>query len=241
MTPEQFEHHVACLYSDRGYQTYVSPLSNDWGIDVIAKKGDEKIAIQVKRYGGTTRKVNRRMIMELYGASAYQDCTSAVLATDGEVMPDARLVADKLGITILQVSSSGSVANVGPYHEVAPDSHVTASARSGNYPTFDEVWRDYIMPLSGKTVNNDGLTNIIKSVTWAGVVRETSTGATGNKIGIEGFRLAYESLIRKGEITREYINQQADGRCSSGIVLILGQIPFVETLSNPKRLKLMKL
>ena len=31
--------------------------------------------------------------MQLYGAMAYQDCTKAVLATDGEVLDDAVIVA----------------------------------------------------------------------------------------------------------------------------------------------------
>lgn len=101
MTPEQFEHFVANLFSEMGYVAKVSSLSNDWGIDVIATKDTEKIAIQAKKYGGSSRSVNRRMIMELYGAAAYQDCTSAVLATDGDVLPDAVTVAKKLGIKIL--------------------------------------------------------------------------------------------------------------------------------------------
>ncbi len=84
MTPEEYEKYVASLYQARGYKTIVTPLSGDWGIDVIATKGTEKIAIQAKMYGRTHRKVNRSNIMELYGAMAFQDCTKAVLATDGE-------------------------------------------------------------------------------------------------------------------------------------------------------------
>lgn len=237
MTPEQFEHYVANIYSEKGYQTYVSPLSNDWGIDVIASKDNEKIGIQVKMYGGSSRRVNRRMIMELYGASAYQDCTSAVLATDGEIMPDAQLVADKLGITVLRVSAYGNCFAVTPQCDSKNSLPESCQKESGKYPTFDEVWKNYIMPLTGKTISNDGLSNKIKSVTWAGVVRETSTGNTG-KIAIEGFKFVYEELKKEGEITRKYINEQVDKRCSSGIVLILSQVPFIDVTYNPKGLKL---
>ena len=89
MTPEDFEHYVAEIYENKGYKVKVTPYSNDWGIDVIATQGDEKIAIQVKKYGGTKSKVNRSMIMGLYGAAAFQDCTSSVIATDGDILPDA--------------------------------------------------------------------------------------------------------------------------------------------------------
>lgn len=42
MTPEEYEKYVASLYQARGYKTIVTPLSGDWGIDVIATKGTEK-------------------------------------------------------------------------------------------------------------------------------------------------------------------------------------------------------
>lgn len=236
MTPEQFEHYVAKLFSDKGYQTYVSPLSNDWGIDVIATQGKEKIAIQVKMYGGSSRSVNRRMIMELFGASAYQDCTSTVLATNGDVLPDARLVADKLGITIMEVAHGEKNSTFGVKSKQETKSPAVSMQEKGNFPSFDYVWENYIMPLKGKLISSGNLTNTINSVTWGGITRTTSKGSTG-KIDIEGIKLAYNTLIKKGEITRNYINQQVDKRCSSGIVLILSQIPFIEVLNDPKRLK----
>lgn len=238
MTPEQFEHFVANLFSEMGYVAKVSSLSNDWGIDVIATKDTEKIAIQAKKYGGSSRSVNRRMIMELYGAAAYQDCTSAVLATDGDVLPDAVTVAKKLGIKILRLSAI----------DYSPDIHRSSNEEKcepersqqnndNGYPSFELVWEKYIMPLRGKTISNDRLSNTIKDVTLAGLIRITSNGLQG-RIDIEGFKLAYNTLIRNSEISRDYINQQVDKRCSSGIVLILGQIPFIEITSHPKGLKL---
>lgn len=73
---------------------------------------------------------------------------------------------------------------------------------------------------------------MITGVDWGGIKRVTSNGKTG-KIDIEGFKLAYNMLIENGHVTRDYINQQVDKRCSSGIVLILGQLPFVEITSSP--------
>jgi len=238
MTPEQFEHHVAALYAERGYTTKVSPLSNDWGIDVIAIKGTEKIAIQVKMYGGTSRSVNRRVMMELYGAAAYQDCSSAVLATDGNVLPDALLVAKKLGIQVLHLPHEEMmIDSVCPNFYVENETEIMGQVTSNRYPSFAEVWKEYIMPLRGKTISDGKLTNTIIEVSTAGLNRLTSNGQS-RKIDIEGFRLAYNTLISKGSVSREYINQQVDKRCSSGIVLILGQIPFIEIVFSPKGLRL---
>ena len=239
MTPEQFEHYVANIYKENGYKTNVSPLSNDWGIDVIATKGDDKIGIQAKMYGGSSRKVNRRMIMELYGAAAFQECTAAVLATDGEVLPDAKEVAEKLGIKILRISNFDQYPEISSTHKSNNEIQSMCEDKTVCYPSFDEIWEKYIMPLEGKTISNGNLVNTLISATWTDVTRRTSTGSTG-KIDIDGFKLAYNELKRSGEITRDYINQQVDRRCSSGIVLILSQIPFIEATYNPKGLRLKK-
>ena len=51
MTPKEYEQYIASIFQNQGYKTLVTPYSNDWGIDVIAIKGKEKIAIQAKMYG----------------------------------------------------------------------------------------------------------------------------------------------------------------------------------------------
>lgn len=98
MTPSEYEALVADRFRQRGYVVEDRPATNDWGVDLIAVKDTERIAIQAKMYGGTPRPVNRAQIMELCGAAAYFDCARAVLATNGRVMADAQEVAEKLGI-----------------------------------------------------------------------------------------------------------------------------------------------
>lgn len=237
MTPTQYEDYIGTLFAQKGYAVTVSPLSNDWGIDVMAIKGYEKIGIQSKMYGQSNRSVNRRVIMELYGAAAYQDCTKAVLATDGDIMPDTVMVAEKLGIEIILTTDGEAAARLFSSQTEIPSQ--TEEKSSVNIPvlSFDEAWGKYIIPLAGQTLRNSRGTNYISSVDWSGIKRITSNGISGH-IDIEGFRLAYNTLIRQRSITRDYINQQINQRCSSGIVLILGQIPFIEMTSSPSGLRL---
>lgn len=231
MTPKEYEEYIAELYQEKGYKTVVTPLSCDWGIDVIAIKEEEKIAIQAKMYGNTSRKVNRATIMQLYGAMAYQDCTKAVLATDGDIMEDAYTVAQKLNIEILKTNHcKGNL-------ETRTSSIINTNQTLGQYPTFDEIWQRHIMPIKGATLYNSKGKNKIIDVNWSGITRITSNGKKG-KIQIEGFRLAYNALLKKGEVTRDYINQQFAERCSSGIILILKELPFVTETRNPIGLKL---
>lgn len=233
MTPKQYEDYIGTLFENKGYTVSVSPLSNDWGLDVIAIKDGEKIGIQAKMYGESNRSVNRRVIMELYGASAYQDCTRTILATNGDILPDAIKVAHKLGIEIMMTPSDKCHSELLQSY----NNGITKTDNTDKIMPFDEAWETYVKPLKGKTLHNSRGSNHIVDVDWTGVKRITSNGRKG-RINIEGFRLAYDTLISKGYVSRDYINQQVDSRCSSGIVLILSQLPFVEPTSSPLGLRL---
>lgn len=236
MTPKEYEDYVGTLYAEQGYEVTVSPLSNDWGIDVIAIKGDEKIGVQAKMYGSSKRSVNRHVIMELYGAAAYQDCTKAVLATDGDVRRDARNVAEKLGIGILYTSAEIKSPEV-----IETTTEVSHNGTRKGILSFDEAWKKYIFPLKGTTLYNSRGSNRILSVDWGGIKRITSkSNGKIKRIGIEGFRLAYNELIKRGCVSREYINQEYDKKCSSGIVLVLSQIPYIDKTEAPIGLKINK-
>ena len=218
MTPRQFEELVCEHYRKQGYKTEITPLNGDYGIDVFATKGKEKLAIQAKMYGNSTRKINRQCVMELHGAKDYFDCTKAVIATDGVFLPDAIQVAEKLNIDIIFLDS---------LRIAKPTISKT------NEKTFDDIWLKYIIPLQGKTLakSNDE-TNVIVTADWSGIERITSNGKKG-KIKIEIFKHTINKLLTTGHITRDEINQNYTGRASSGIVLILSQVPFFDTTKNP--------
>ena len=236
MTPEQYEHFIGEKFKENGYEVVVSPLSNDWGLDVIATKGQEKLGIQAKMYGDSNRKVNRSAIMELASAARYQDCTKAILATNGKLMPDALKVADKLGVEIQYVPIEKKTSNIIDEKTKVENQEIINTEENNEYPSFGVVWEKYIKPLEGKTLYNTKGSNEILKVDNGGITRITSTGNTG-KIQIEGFRFAYNELLKNGKVKREYINQNFAKRCSSGIVLVLLEIPFIEGNSSEIRLK----
>lgn len=81
-----------------------------------------------------------------------------------------------------------------------------------------------------------GETNQIIKSDWSGIERKTSNGNNG-KIKIEIFKQAVNRLLTDGSITRDYINQNYVGRASSGIILILSQVPFFNLTEKPIGLK----
>ena len=230
MTPREFEELVAQHYQNEGYEVKVTPYSGDYGVDVIAQKGDERIAIQAKMYGNSARKVNRGAVMQLYGAMAYFKCNKAVVATDGSCMPDAIDVANQLGVEILYLSSTGISEK---QCEKPKNENVLSSTINKEVLPFDEMWEKYVMPLSGKTITNDGLTNKIISVDWGGLQRESSNKRS-SKIKIEDFKFAYDYLLKNGSVERDLINQHTN-RCSSAIFLVFAQVPFIGVQNKPKK------
>jgi Holliday junction resolvase-like predicted endonuclease len=225
MNPKQFEELVCEYFRQKGYEAKTTTYSNDYGVDVFATKGKEKIAVQAKMYGSGTRKINRQMVMELHGAKDYFDCTKAVIATDGVLLPDALQVAQKLKIEILSIDASKAF---------------TKPKKNNNDKTFEGIWEKYIIPLQGKTLTREsGETNQIVKVNWSEVERITSNGNKG-KIKVEIFKQAINKLLTDGSITRDYINQNYVGRASSGVILILSQVPFFQLTDRPTGLKYIK-
>ena len=231
MNPQSFEKYVAGIYEKEGYDVTVTPYSGDYGVDVIAEKGGERIAVQVKQYGGSARKVNR--------------CNKAVIATNGDVLPDAVEVARKIGVEIRYIDSEPGLR---PVIDAYKKSYKPAAAPESKKPVsgvdysaaFREIWDKYVKPLEGKTLLNDkGRKNTILKVDDGGIKRITSTGNVG-KIDIEPFKMAVIKLLRDGYITRSEINDNYSKRASSGIVLILSQVPMFELVERPLALRLRK-
>jgi restriction system protein len=220
---------VAADFEARGYEVDLRGTTGDWGIDIIATTPDERLAIQAKMYA-RARPVNRRQVFELYGASRYFDCTGAVLATDGEFNPDALDAADRLGV---QIWRPGKLGTKTKQRGVQPRELPTRVSSVGPaLPTFEELWERRVVPLVGKTLSlSNGGTNRITAADWGGIKRVTSTGRRGS-IPIEPFVWAIQRIRDHGSVSRVEINDQFEGRHSSGVALILAQIPELELVGS---------
>jgi restriction system protein len=226
VTPGEFERVVARQLETEGYATSLTPTTNDWGVDIFATRGRDRLAVQVKMYAGS-RPVNREMIFALRGAAEYFECTGAIIATDGHLRSDALAAANKLGIRVLEIQRARD-----PRRLPAPPSRRRSRRSSLD---FETIWSKHVMPLVGKTLENDrGLTNKITAVDWGGVRRVSSSGAR-SRIPIEPFRWAIETILEFGSVTRQEINEQYAGRASSGIQLVLAQVPAFEVVLVDKR------
>jgi restriction system protein len=107
LSPAEFEHLVADLWDRAGYETYVSPQSNDRGIDVQAVRpsDDIKKLIQAKRYG-PDRKVSGPEIQQ-YAALRIQEenVDEVVVVTTSAFTDQAEGRAAELGVRLIDGST----------------------------------------------------------------------------------------------------------------------------------------
>jgi len=236
MKPRQYEELVAKYYQDKGYRIILTPYTNDSGVDIIAEKGEERIAIQAKMYGHTNRKINRNMVFQLKGAMSNSDCNQAVLVTDGQLLSEAEKAAIKIGISIVYLKAKDKfTGKAGPSYKLdSIEGSEMESKKLDDQVSFENIWGKYVIPLAGKEINTQtGSLNKIVRVDWGGIERITKNGNKG-KIPIEPFQYAINMMIEGEKLYREEINQKFEGRYSSGVFAILISIPLIrKSTSNP--------
>lgn len=97
MSGAQFEHFISELFEAMGYNTYITPPSGDQGVDVIAKKGAAKIAIQAKCYSST---VGNHAIMEAVAGAKYYNANKVMVVTNNFFTKSAQDLAKSNNVTL---------------------------------------------------------------------------------------------------------------------------------------------
>lgn len=75
----EFEHFISNLLIDLGFETMVTKQSNDYGVDVIAKKNQITYAIQCKYYSTT---VGNSAVQEIVSGMRHYNAHIGVVATN---------------------------------------------------------------------------------------------------------------------------------------------------------------
>jgi hypothetical protein len=89
---EAFEHLIANLYTQQGYETTITSGSRDMGVDVWAEDDTERLAIQVKQFArGNT--VGREVIQKLESTLARGDADRIIVVTSSSFADTSRRYA----------------------------------------------------------------------------------------------------------------------------------------------------
>lgn len=99
LTPSGFEHYVAGLFRQKGYQVRVRGRSGDHGVDLVVRNGNGKRAIvQCKRYQNT---VGEELVRELFGTLIHERAAHAFLVATAEISGSAYEWAQGKPITLI--------------------------------------------------------------------------------------------------------------------------------------------
>ena len=91
MTGEEFEQFLGELFKKRGFKITYTSISGDYGADLILRDGDEKIAVQAKRYSGN---VGVKAVQEVIGAVKMYDADEAWVVTNSYFTKQAIKLAE---------------------------------------------------------------------------------------------------------------------------------------------------
>lgn len=79
MTGVEFENYVEALLRRDGYKTETTPTSGDYGVDLVAIKDKQRIAIQCKRY---TKNIDQAAVREVYAGMTKYQCGLGIVITN---------------------------------------------------------------------------------------------------------------------------------------------------------------
>ncbi|MFN8227904.1 MAG: restriction endonuclease [Mycobacterium sp.] len=94
MSGTQFEDYVANVARGCGLPVIMTPLSGDWGVDLIVGSRPNRLAVQCKR---SARPVGPAAVQEVVAGAPMQDCAQTMVVTNNEFTPAARALADLHG------------------------------------------------------------------------------------------------------------------------------------------------
>jgi len=80
LKPRQFEELVGNLLKEMGYDVALTSRTADYGADIIAKKGEDTVVVEVKKYA-LTNKVSNRDIQRLLGSMWKYKANKAIFVT----------------------------------------------------------------------------------------------------------------------------------------------------------------
>lgn len=101
MSGEDFERRIAVLLKDMGYRVRRTPLTGDYGADLIAEnRQGARCVVQTKRYG-RGRTVGVRAVQEVVAAMRYYQAQQAWVVTNSFFTEQARTLADANGVTLI--------------------------------------------------------------------------------------------------------------------------------------------
>lgn len=90
MSGEEFEQYLMYNFQKMGYRVKTTPVTGDYGADLILSKNGTKICVQAKRYKNN---VGNSAVQEIVAALAYYKCDYGMVVTNSYFTSAAKTLA----------------------------------------------------------------------------------------------------------------------------------------------------
>jgi restriction system protein len=90
MSGVEFEGYVAARLRRAGWQVRLTPAVGDYGVDLIAEKDGQSVAIQCKRHG---KSVGVAAVQQVVSGALHHGCTRSLVVSNQEFTTAARQLA----------------------------------------------------------------------------------------------------------------------------------------------------
>lgn len=91
MTGTEFEKYIGEILKSQGYKIQLTAGSHDYGVDIIARQDNTKIAVQLKRYSSS---VGRSAISDAVAGLAHYKCNKSMVITNHYFTKEAKILAE---------------------------------------------------------------------------------------------------------------------------------------------------
>lgn len=140
--PDELEHVVADIWRERGWDTTVSAVSRDGGVDVIAERANpfpEKQLLQVKHYGDDNP-VSAPEIQQYAGLQhQHGDADSVVIVTSSRFTEPAQQTAREANVKLVDGDELAALAQETGILQAVEDEAVSTGPPPGDRTRPDAV------------------------------------------------------------------------------------------------------
>ena len=98
MSGTEFEDYVAGIARSCGVPVIMTPMTGDWGVDIIVGARPNRLAVQCKRQ---SRPVGTGAVQEVVAGAPMQDCVRTMVVTNNGFTPAARRLAEHHGCELV--------------------------------------------------------------------------------------------------------------------------------------------
>lgn len=74
-----FEHYIAARLRAAGYTVEITRATGDFGVDIIATKSGNRIAVQCKRYG---KPIGVKAVQEVVAGARHHNCSETMVVSN---------------------------------------------------------------------------------------------------------------------------------------------------------------